>query len=353
MTKKLKYILIIFVLILALAACNKEENEEATIVEEVIEEEIIEESEPEPVIEGIASPLSGLYADEKKVNRRLVAVMFDNHPRARWQAGLKDAEIVYEFQVEAPYTRYMGLYLINDPESIGPVRSARPYFVTKALEFDAVYVRAGGSEEAKNDIKSLGLADIDSLSSSSKVFWRNNDKNMPHNLYTSMEVIRQTQEDRGYRMNGDIPLIPFNEEDTDLDGFMAKDILINYEGGNNTAYSYDEKSKSYLREKDGVEHVDESDDIQLSAKNILIQEANTKVIDNVGRLRIDLIGEGRGTYFTNGQGINIKWVKNDRKGKTTYYREDGQELKLNPGITWIQIISPKIDVTIDGQLGGE
>ncbi len=107
------------------------------------------EENTEIIIKGIPSPLSGIYADEEKINRRVVAVMFDNHPKARWQAGLKDAEIVYEFPVEAPYTRYLGLFLINDPESIGPIRSSRPYFVTKVLEYDAVYVRVGGSEQAK------------------------------------------------------------------------------------------------------------------------------------------------------------------------------------------------------------
>ncbi|MDR7870171.1 MAG: DUF3048 domain-containing protein [Tissierellaceae bacterium] len=349
MTKKSKYILIIVLLMLALVACNKEKIDEPANVDEVTEDKPIirEDPEPEPIKEGIPSPLSGVYADEEKVNRRVVAVMFDNHPRARWQAGLKDAEIVYEFQVEAPYTRYMGLYLINDPESLGPVRSARPYFVTKVLEFDAVYVRAGGSEEAIRDVKALNIADIDSISSTSKVFWRNNDKKMPHNLYTNMEVIRNTQKDRGYRINGDIPVIPFNEEDTDIEGFSAKDILINYKGDNTSSYTYDDENKIYLRQKDGKDHIDEIDKSQLFAKNIIIQEVNTKVIDNIGRLGIDLIGEGNGMYFTNGKGINIKWVKNDRKGKTTYYREDGQELKLNPGITWIQMISPKAVVTID------
>ncbi len=355
MTKKLTCIIFLLFLTVTFTACNNEEVEDPTFVE-VIEEEspIDEEPEQEPIIVGIPSPLSGLYAEEEKVNRRVVAVMFDNHPSARWQAGLKDAEIIYEFQVEAPYTRYLGLYLINDPEALGSIRSARPYFVTKVLEFDAIYVRAGGSEEAKHDIKDLNLADIDSLSSSSKVFWRNNNKKMPHNLYTSMEVIRKTQENRGYRMNGDIPVIDFNEEDTDLSGcFTAKDIFIDYKGGNTTGYKYNEENRVYLRQKDGKDHIDEIDESQLYAKNIIIQEVNTKVIDNVGRLQINLIGEGNGTYFTNGKGINITWVKKDRKGKTTYYKEDGQELIFNPGITWIQMVSPKTIVEIDGESGGQ
>lgn len=355
MTKKLSYIFILSIVLLSTVACGKGEIDQPLIVDEVIDEPIVEEViETEvPIVEGFPSPLSGIYADEEKVNRRVVGVMFDNHPSARWQAGLKDAEIIYEFQVEAPYTRYLGLYLVNEPTSLGPIRSARPYFVTKILEFDAIYVRAGGSEQAKNDIINNKVADIDSLSSSNKVFWRNNDKKAPHNLYTSMEVIRNTQEERGFRITGDTPAFIFNEEDMDIDGFVAKDILIDYKGKNTTSYTYDEENKIYLRQKDGKDHIDEIDKSQLFAKNIIIQEVNTKVIDNVGRLQIDLIGEGKGTYFTNGSGIDIKWIKNDRSGKTTYYTESGQELALNSGVTWVQMVSPKTDIILDKELGGQ
>lgn len=107
-------LLTIFIALLASSCKNEKAEEPVVVVEEepiVIEEEEpveLEEEVPEKI--GIPSPLSGIYAEEEKVNRRPVAVMFDNHNRARWQAGLKDAEIVYEFLVEAPYTRYLGIF---------------------------------------------------------------------------------------------------------------------------------------------------------------------------------------------------------------------------------------------------
>ena len=79
----------------------------------------------------------------------------------------------------------MAIFLINDPESIGPIRSSRPYFVSALLEYDPVYVRVGGSPEAKRDIKELKIADIDGLSSSNKVLWKNRRlvKGRPITLY--------------------------------------------------------------------------------------------------------------------------------------------------------------------------
>ena len=352
MKLKIKIILITVFIALLSSSCKKENIEEPVIVEDPI---IIEEEEPEEIEEeeeipektGMPSPLSGIYAEEEKVNRRPVAVMFDNHHRARWQSGLKDAEIIYEFLVEAPYTRYLGLFLINDPPSLGPIRSARPYFVTTVLEYDAVYVRVGGSEAAKEDVRTLKIADIDGLSSANKVFWRKSHKKMPHNLYSSMEAIRATQEERKYRMVGEFTPFKFHEDEMDMEGSVANKVIINYRKDNNTEYTYDPDKKIYTRYKDGKLHIDEIDESPLLAKNIIIQVAKTRVIDNEGRLEIQLIGEGDGKYITNGKVIDVNWVKKSRHDKTIFYDLEGNEIILNPGVTWIQVVEPRTEIIID------
>ena len=348
----MKFILLFAIILISITGCSKEPEvvADVPVVEDpTINEDTNQEPEEEIVVvkDGIASPLSGIYAKEELVNRRVVGIMFDNHPRARWQAGLKDAEIVYEFQVEAPYTRYLAFYLINDPKSIGPIRSSRPYFVTKIYEYDAVYVRVGGSEQAKSDIINLKIADIDGLSSTNKVFWRNNNKKIPHNLYTSMEVIRETQEQRKYNMTGEYETFLFEEEDKSIIGYNAEVVEFDYKGGNTTKYLYDRDEKLYLRQKDGQDHLDESDESQIRAKNIIIQEVATKTIDNEGRLDITLVGQGTGKYITNGIGMDITWVKKDRKSKTYYLDKDGTELTLNPGVTWVQMVSPRVGIIIE------
>ena len=355
MNKKSLLYILIGIILLVLIGCGKQEIVEVekpvVITPEIVKEvELPEPEVPEVVVvvkEGIPSPLSGIYAKEHLVNRRVVGVMFDNHPSARWQSGLKDAEIIYEFQVEAPYTRYLGLYLINEPESLGPIRSSRPYFVTKIYEYDAVYARVGGSEQAKSDIINLKIADIDGLSSTNKVFWRKNHKKMPHNLYTSMDAIRKTQEERKYNMTGEYESFIFEEEDRDIIGGTALKVEIDYKNGNTTNYNYNSEDNLYYRQKDKKDHLDESDDTQLKAKNILIQEVLTKTLDNEGRLDITLVGEGKGKYITNGVVCDITWVKKDRKGKTYYYFNDGKEISLNPGVTWIQMVSPKVQIIIE------
>ncbi|WMM23496.1 DUF3048 domain-containing protein [Tissierella sp. MB52-C2] len=346
MKLKTKIILLAVCIALVSTGCKKEKIEESIGLETPDDEaKEIQEEEPEKV--GVPSPLSGIYAEESKINRRPVAIMFDNHNGARWQSGLKDAEIVYEALVEAPYTRYMGIYLINDPESIGPIRSARPYFITSALEYDAVYVHVGGSAQAKTDIKSLKIADIDGLSSSNKVFWRKSHKKMPHNLYSSMEVLRTTQEERKYRLDGEYKPFKFNEDDMEIEGNIANNIIIKYRKNNTTEYNYDTENKIYTRKKDDKFHIDESDETPIVAKNIIIQEAKTKVLDNEGRLDIQLTGAGEGKYITNGKVIDIRWAKTSRNDKTIYTNLEGEEITLNPGVTWIQVVEPKTEIEIE------
>ncbi len=351
MESKIKIILLMLLVVVFSFGC-KEENtaEEENLYDREIdlEEKIEEEVELVEEKTGIPSPISGLYASEEKVNRRPIAIMFDNHPKARWQSGLKDAEIVYEFLVEFPYTRYMAIYLINDPELVGPIRSARPYFVTTSLEYDAVYVHVGGSSEAKSYIRSLNLANIDGLSSAKDVFFRKTHKRAPNNMYSSMEVLRDDIERRGYRTIAEYTPFKFNEEDMDLDGENANNVSINYRRNNISEYSYDFEEKLYKRSKDGELHIDESDNTSITAKNIIIQKARTRVVDSQGRLSIDIEGSGEGKYITNGKSMDIKWLKASKNGKTLYYNIDNnEEIRLNPGRTWIQIVENDTDLIIE------
>lgn len=305
------------------------------------------EDETELIKEGIPSPLSGIYAPEEKVNRRPVAIMIDNHPRARWQAGLGQAEVVYEFRVEYPYTRYMAIFLINDPKHVGPIRSSRPYFVTALLEYDPVYVRVGGSQAAYDYIERLNLADIDGIRSSG--FWRyyKTGKEAPNNMYSSMDVIRKLQKSRGFRSEGDYEGFNFHDKDTDIDGFAAENVLIKYNKSNSTKYEYDKEKKVYKRYKDNKLHIDELDGSEIEVKNIIIQRADTKVLDNDGRLDINIIGTGKGYYITNGKAINITWKKETEKSKTKYYNENGEEILFNSGQTWIQVTPQNTSININ------
>lgn len=354
--RKQKILMILIICTLLATGCgDKNENENIekvniieTPIETVQEDKIDEVKEVDQIGKQgdqevtYLSPLSGEFVNDSSIlEKRPIAVMLDNHRTARWQAGLSESEIVYEVIAEGAITRYMALFLENEPIRIGPVRSARPYFITKALEYDAVYTHCGGSEQAFADIKSLGISDVDEIRNSGGSFYRYYDtgKKGAHTLYTDISKVRDAQKMHKYRTEVKFEPFKFNIEDTDLNSELNVDTLwIDYTSKNITEYKYDSAKKIYTRYKDGKLHIDENNNASIVAKNIIIQRADTTVIDSYGRYSIDLIGTGKGYYITNGKGIEVSWEKSNRTAKTIYKDLAGNEINLNPGKTWIQVI---------------
>ncbi|MDF2948936.1 MAG: hypothetical protein K0R07_960 [Sedimentibacter sp.] len=343
---------VLFAIMALMASCSKEasippqtaevaqptdEEKEIIGLEEIEDQEELENDDANKII----SPLDGLKYYPEDLNKRPVAVSIDNHPDARWQAGLQDAEIIYEFQVEYPYTRYLAVFLAKEPERIGPVRSARPYIIYYAMENDGIFVHVGGSEDAFAEIKRLGVAEVDGLYSGAMWRYNETDKFAPHNMYTTLKSIRDESQIKGYRTEGNFEKYSFNEKSIKLsiknDVSSAKKISIIYNKENTTDYIFDKDNRYYYRFKDKEKHLDELDREQLKAKNIIALEAPKSVLDNAGRLYMETIGTGRGIYYTEGEACEITWKKDSEKSRTKFYIQN-DELLLNPGNTWIQIV---------------
>lgn len=303
------------------------------------------ENESNPIEEGkIISPLTGTYIDEEQLNPRPIAVMIDNLIRARPQAGLSEADVIYEILAEGNITRYLAIIYTNRPETIGPIRSARPYFIDKALEYDPLYVHVGGSPQAFKDVKTLKMADIDATKSGSNIFWRKNHKPKPNNMYSSYNAITKESKRRKYKEIGDFDTLTFNKKDMDIEGNAINGVKFPYRDNYISEFRYNDKEKLYYRYVNGKAHKDEVSKKHLNAKNIIVQYANNKVIDSKGRLEIDLIGEGKGIYITNGKSKEIVWKKNNRRDLTRLYDLEGNEISLNPGITWYQVVPKSMNI---------
>jgi len=340
----------IIVLVVAMTLSGRNENVDITEphtdpfeIPETLTNEAIQTTEPIANTTGAINPLTGNISSADLTDRRPIVVMLDNQFYARPQAALSEADIIYEILAEGLITRYMAVFYGNYPDHIGPVRSSRPYFVEKAFEFDPYYVHVGGSMQALSDIKKLGLADIDGLSSGA--FWREKHKSAPHNMYTSSEVIVKDGNRLGYKTSVDVNFLAFNEKFEDIDGKIATEITFVYKEpvqsdkiGYFTSYKYNDAEKRYYRYTNGEPHLDEDSKEHLSCTNILVQYAKTIVLDNEGRLDVDLVTTGDGKYYTGGEWIDVTWKKTSATDMTHFFDENGQSLKLNPGVTWFQIV---------------
>ncbi len=301
---------------------------------------IVEEDD----VNKVKSKLDGLKYKEESVNNRPIVVSIDNHPKARWQAGISEAEIVYEVEAEAPYTRYLAVFQAKEPKLIGPVRSARPYMIYLALEYDSLFAHVGGSEDAFAKLKALSVADIDGLYTSNMWRYNKTNKYAPHNVYTDIASLRKDADSKGYRTDAEYTGFKFNDDDTDLKSDeLANYIKLTYNNSNTTEYKYDEENKTYIRYKDSKKHIDENNNEQITAKNIIIYNVDKKVLDSAGRLYLGVIGQGTGYYITNGKVIDITWKKTSEKSETVFYNGN-EELNLNPGNIWIQVVNKSIAI---------
>ncbi len=340
-TKIFVVILILLILVagglLALKMFNKAQIQEANTnaVNETTQEEVVVQK---------PKTLSG--------DSRPIAVMIDNNINAMPQAGLLEADIIYEIIVEGGESRLMLILQDKDLDKIGPIRSARHYFLDYALENDAIYVHYGWSPQAQSDITSLGVDNINGIYESEDSFWRVDDKYAPHNAVTSTKNILEIADRKGYRVDKEKEnVLNYVVDEVNLeDGEIANTVTIPYSSGNVVKYEYDEDLKEYVRYSRGEKQVDWDTEKTVTTKNIIIEKArNTTLNDGSGKGRqtLDNIKELDGYYITNGKAIKITCDKTTRSGQTVYKDLDGNEIDVNDGKTFIQICPIDAEITIE------
>lgn len=287
---------------------------------------------------GEITSLPEVKEKESPFGNRPLSIMVENSEGARPQSGLDKASIIYEALTEGGITRFLAIYYDQETEEVGPVRSARPYFVSKSLEHQAIYIHVGGSDEATNFIKEENIDDINEFMDF-QPFWRTSDRKPPHNLYTSTIKLRKEANKLGY-----IEMLKKQEyqfetsRNEKLTGRETGSIVIPYNITYTVSYKYQPTSMKYLRFMNGEPHIDAKTKKQLAADNIIIQFAETKVIDQEGRLAIDFIGKGKGLLFLKGGSTEITWEKPDLRARTIFMYKEGNRIALTPGNVWIQIV---------------
>lgn len=274
---------------------------------------------------------------------RPVAVSINNNHAAYPHAGLQDAYLAYELIAEGGITRIIALFKDQTTDKIGSVRSARHYFLDYVMENDAIFVHYGHSPQALSDIKSLKINNINGMYAA-KGFYRDTSLNRAyeHTAFTSMDRINKLIKSKGYRNTTDTQLLkysPIKMEYKDLTKKTADTVEIVYSDYQTTKYVYDKENMNYKMFMGGKEHTDLITKKQYTVKNIITYQVENSSIQSDKKERQDLynIGSGEGYYISNGEAIKIKWSKKDRSSKTVYTLEDGSELKVNDGNTWIHI----------------
>ncbi|MCT8136638.1 DUF3048 domain-containing protein [Anaerobacillus sp. CMMVII] len=338
--KRLTLGLTLLFIVIIVAACNNEVPEVPDVVEneQELEQELEPVPEPEKEVFINTYPLTGVGTNDE-VNDRVFGVMIENTRAARPQSGLYQADLVYEVLSEATITRLLAFFHSEKPAVIGPVRSARDYYIRLNNGYNAIYVSAGGSPQAFEMFKKGQVDFISGLEYDGRFFSRSSARKAPHNMYTTYENLLKAAEHSKRSLTVSPPSLPFLDEETVVTGEKAIQIGINYgSSANNVQYQYDKDLQRYIRIVGGEQSLDLETNHPVLIDNIFIVEMSHRVIDDVGRRAIDTDSGGQGLLIQNGVYQPVQW---ENVGAQILPMKDGEIVGFLTGKTWINVV-PKL-----------
>ncbi|ERI95678.1 hypothetical protein HMPREF1982_00051 [Clostridiales bacterium oral taxon 876 str. F0540] len=289
------------------------------------------------------APYTGEVVDEKTSKNIPFMAIIENSNDARPQSGLVDADIVYETMAEGGIPRFIALFQKNTPEKIGPIRSARAYFLNISREYNLPFAHCGYSEEAENMIKKDNLMTLNEFTYTG-FYWRDNERKAPHNLYSSAKRLREVISNRGYtdkatnkpKFNKDFWLSDNSSK--------ASSILLKLNKYYSTSYIY--RDGKYYKAMNEEASFNKEDKRPIAVTNVVVQTTNIKLQKDNQHLDITLVGEGTGYVFSNGKYTKMTWSRKDITSPTILKDENGLDIPLNPGNTWWHIIDKSNPVEI-------
>jgi hypothetical protein len=306
--------------------------------------------EPTPVL--VAAPLSGRLVTEEDAQRHVIAVMVDDHARARPQSGFSDASIVWHAPAEGGIPRYMLLFQELESPSVGPIRSARPYYIAWAAEWRAVYVHAGGSPQAMRILRSAdgrgGLVyDADEFRYGGKYLWRAKDRPAPHNVYTDGKRLRQLATVVKAKDGPIAPAWRFAPDAALALRPQGGRIDVPYTA-NTVVYRYERETNRYLRSVSGQkEQKDRGTGERVAPSNVVILMVPFRPLnDSKRRLEAQVVGSGTAWIATNGVTIKGTWSKASLKAPTLLFDKGGAPVSLTVGQTFVQVVPTKTALVI-------
>ena len=286
--------------------------------------------------------VDGILVDKGQENPPLAGVMQENMVEAQPLSGIASASLVFEAVTEANITRFLAYYNLDDAprlSEIGPIRSARAYYLNWAAEFQTLYGHVGSSPEAYNLLRGAGMAGVRDLDQwyQSQYYKRVGNRPAPHNVYTSGNLLKQAYQSvvislplsvRSWKFKADAP--------PDSRGNVVM-IKVAYVAPYAVEWQYDKVANQYARRQWGGPHKDAAGKV-ISAKNIAVAFEKMEVLDALGRKKFTTIGEGKGLVFQDGRVIVGKWKKPSAPERMRWYDGQGQEVELNAGTTWVEIV---------------
>jgi len=298
------------------------------------------------------APLDGVAAPVALADRLPMAIMVDDAKQARPQSGISTASIVYQAPADGGEDRYMFVFQEGTASAIGPVRSARPYYVYWADEYKALYGHYGGDSQSRHVVipaNARYIYNMDALSGGGCPYHRITSRVEPHNAYTSTNKLIACLATKKYPTTYQkLPTRPFRPDTNPADRPTAQTISIKY-SNDTVGYVFQPGLDSYLRLVGGQPEVDPANNFLVYARTIVVmyQGLGTDLSEaNHVRPVVYNVGSGKALIFEEGREIVGTWKKKSDTALTRFYDSSGNEISFVRGEIFIQSLPPTDKVTI-------
>ena len=344
-------------------------------------------------------PLNGAYFTKEEKDlwsaRRPLLAMIENHEDSRPLSGIQSADIVYEAVAEGGITRLMGAFYcaaaggaVDKKYDIGPVRSARTYFLDWASEYSdfPLYNHVGGANcsavspggpcttdrraQALEQIGKYGWLDSETRSDMNQFALSYKDcrrepertgqvRATEHTMYCSTQALWETAAKRGLTQkttetgdnwDEDYRSWLFKDEAKSAEG-LTTSISFDFWSGYKAyavTWTWDKEKNIYLRQNGGEPFLDFNTGNPISVKNVVIQFAKeTGPVDEHKHMLYQTIGSGKALIFQDGTAEKGTWSKTSRTSRTIFKDSSGKEIKFNRGQIWIEILPANNEVSYE------
>lgn len=281
--------------------------------------------------------------------------MVDDLGAARPQSGLASASVVWQAPAEGGIPRYMAVFQDNMPEEVGPVRSARYYYIAWAAEWRAIYIHSGGSPQALATLRAKGRGQLVYNGDEyrySGTFYRLKTRRSPHNLYSTGPKLHALGKHLGAKDQAYKTVWQFAPDAPLESRPYGGTITVTYPH-NLIKYSYDRTTNTYLRsvtrEK---QQTDAADGVRIAPKNVVVMRMSFGPLNDgyagPPRLEAKVVGSGVAWISTNGRTIKGTWKKTALTKPTKFYDSKGDEVTLTIGQTFVQVIPGSYLISFKG-----
>jgi len=302
------------------------------------------------------SDLDGVATSIQLAHREPLALMVDDQKIARPQSGISSASIVYQAPADGAQDRYMMVFQEGTSSAIGPIRSARPYYVYWAAEYKAVLGHFGGDRTVLRTTIPQNAANIynmDALSWKGGCPYRRvTTKPAPHNAFTTTAAMIGCDVWRSYpTVYQNLPTRPFTGDTAPDLRPASQNITIKYQTGT-IGYTYDRTLDAYLRSQDGTTEIDPANNAKVYARSIVVLYQTLQFVvtgesaKHMTRPDVKNIGSGKAIIFQEGKKIVATWKKKTATSLTRFYDSSGKEISLVRGEIFIQSIPTDYKVTV-------